>query len=104
MPKRPQVAGLPALDRFGSGFEAGVGGQLIVDGPAADGGPVSFEFEAAKQFAGGGAVGGGRFGRKELLEQGDDLRRPIRAVIAAGGAGRPILGMATGTVTKVLTI
>ena len=102
LPERAQVASLPALERSGPGFEASVGGQLVVDRPAADAGPVGFEVEAAKQFAGRGAVGGGRFGRKELLEQGDDLRRPIWVVIPAGGAGRPIMATAASTGAQVL--
>lgn len=103
MPERTQISGLPAFDWFGPGFEASIGRQLVVDGPATDTGPVGFELEAAKQFAGCGAVGGGRFRRKEFLEQGDDFGQPIRAVIPTGSAGGPILRMATSTGTKVRT-
>ena len=102
LPERPQITGLPPFDWFGPGFEAGIGRQLVVDGPAADTGPVGFELESAKQFAGGGAVGGGRFGSQKLLEQGDDLGRPIGAMIATGSAGTPSWALATRTGTQVV--
>ena len=79
----PVIAGLPAFDGFGGGFEAGVGGELVCEGPAADAGPVGFEVEAAMDFAGDGAVGGGWFGGKEFGDQGGDFGGPIRLVIPA---------------------
>lgn len=61
LPERAQVAGLPAFDGFGCGFVAGVGGELVLDGPAADAGAVGFEVEPALKFAGAGAVRRRRF-------------------------------------------
>ena len=59
LPERAVVAGLPAFDGFGRGFVAGVGSELVFEGPAADAGAVGFEVQAAVEFAGDGAVGGG---------------------------------------------
>lgn len=61
LPERAVVAGLPALDGFSHRFIAGVGVELMSDGPAADTGPVGFEVEAAMEFAGDGTVGRGWF-------------------------------------------
>ena len=62
LPERAVVACLPAFDGFANGFVASVGVELMSDGPTADAGTVGFEVEAAQQFAGAGAVGGGRLG------------------------------------------
>ena len=50
LPEGAVVAGLPAFDGFGGGFVAGVGGELMCDGPAADAGAVGFEVEAAVEL------------------------------------------------------
>jgi len=59
LPEGAQVAGLPAFDGLRRLFVAGVRGELVLLGPAADAGAVGFEVEAAQQLAGAGAVGGG---------------------------------------------
>ena len=87
LPEGPEVAGLPAFDGFGRGLVAGVGGEFVFDGPAADAGTVGFEVEAAVEFAGGGAVGGRGLGGEEFGEQGGDGVGPSRVVVAAGEAG-----------------
>jgi hypothetical protein len=61
LPERAVVAGLPAFDGFACWFVARVGVELVGDGPTADAGAVGFEVEAAQEFAGDGAVGGGGF-------------------------------------------
>ena len=86
LPEGAQVAGLPALDCFGLVLEASIGCELVLESPTTNAGPVGFEVEAAKQFAGGGAIGGGWLRRKELLEQLGDLGWPVWPVIAAGSA------------------
>ena len=48
LPKRTVVASLPAFDGLARGFVAGIWGELIFDGPAADTGAVGFEVEAAE--------------------------------------------------------
>ena len=60
LPEGAQIAGLPAFDGFGGGFVAGIGGKLVLDGPAADAGAVGFKIQTPLKFAGAGAVGGGR--------------------------------------------
>ena len=61
LPERAVVAGLPAFDGFGWGFVAGVGSELVFERPATDAGAVGFEVEAAVEFAGDRAIGGGWF-------------------------------------------
>ena len=61
LPEGAQIAGLPAFDGFGRGFAAGVRGELVFDGPAANAGAVGFKLEPAVEFAGAGAVRGRRF-------------------------------------------
>lgn len=104
LPERSQVAGLPAFDGFGGGFVAGIGGKLVLDGPAADAGAVGFEVEPTMEFAGAGAVGRGWFGGEEFFEQRENFRRPGGLMIAAGTSGRPRLGLALGTSTEILAV
>lgn len=101
LPEGAEVAGLPAFDGFGRRLVAGVGGQLVFDGPASDTGAVGFEVEAAMEFAGGGAVGGRGLGGEEFGEQGGDGVGPSGAVVATGETGRPALGLALGTGAQV---
>ena len=58
MPESTQITGLPAFDGFGCGFVAGVGGEIVLDGPAANAGAVGFKIQSPVEFAGAGAVGG----------------------------------------------
>lgn len=74
LPQGATVAGLPAFNGFGGGFEASVRGQMVLEGPASHAGPVGFEIQAAVKFAGGGAVGGRRFGGEQFGQQGDHFR------------------------------
>jgi hypothetical protein len=94
LPEGAVVASLPAFDGFWGGFGAGVGGEMMCDGPAADAGAVGFEVEPAVGFTGRGAVRGRRLGGKEFGEQGGDLGGPIRLVIPARETGRPGVGAA----------
>ena len=89
LPESTVVAGLPAFDGFGGGFVAGVGGELMFAGPAADAGAVGLEVEAAVEFAGRSTVGGGRLGGEQFGEQCGDIGGPVWLVIAAGQTGRP---------------
>jgi len=89
LPEGAVIAGLPAFDGFWGGFVAGVGGELMCDGPAADAGAVGFEVEPAMGFTGGGAVGGRWLGGEEFGDQGGDFGSPVRLVIAARQSGRP---------------
>ena len=104
LPEGSQIAGLPAFDRFGRGLVAGVRGELVFDGPAANAGAVGFKLEPAVEFAGAGAVGRGRFGSEKFFKQGQDLRRPGGMMITAGNAGRPNCGPTFGAGTEVLAV
>ena len=83
LPEGTVIAGLPAFDGFGSGFVAGVGGEVMGDGPAADAGAVGFEVEPTMGFTGGGAVGGRWLGGEQFGDQGGDFSGPFRLVIPA---------------------
>lgn len=94
LPEGTVIAGLPAFDGFGSGFGAGVGGELMGDGPAADAGAVGFEVEPTMGFTGRGAVGGRGLGGEQFGDQGGDFSGPVRLVIPARETGRPGFGVA----------
>ena len=104
LPERAVVAGLPAFDGFGRGFVAGVRGELVCDGPAADAGAVDLEIEPSVDFARGGAVRGGRFGGQEFGEQRHDFIRPGGMVITTGNTGRPNLGLPLGAGAEILAV
>ena len=59
LPERAVVASLPAFDGFADWFVAGVGVELMGEGPTTDTGTVGFEVEAAVEFAGDGTIGRG---------------------------------------------
>ncbi len=75
-------------------FVAGVGVELMCDGPAADAGAVGFEVEPAMGFTGHGAASGRWLAGKEFGDQGGDWGGPIRLMIPAGATGRPGVGTA----------
>jgi hypothetical protein len=104
LPERAFFESLPAFDGFGGGFVARVRSQFVLDSPAADAGAVGLEVEAAQQFTGAGAVGGGRFGGEQLGEQAGHFGRPVGVMIATGKSRRPSLTLATGTGLKVLAV
>ena len=89
---------------LGRRFVAGVGSELVFEGPAPDAGAVGFKVEAAEQFAGGGAVRGRGFGGNQFGEQVPDGGRPVGMMIAAGEARRPELGLALGAGAQVVAI
>ena len=94
LPEGAVVAGLPAFDGLGGGVVAGVGRELVCDGPAADAGAVGFKLEAAVEFAGDGTVGRRGIGGEKFGGQRGGFRRPVGVVIAAGKSGGPYLGPA----------
>lgn len=102
LPEGTVITGLPAFDGLGAGFVAGVGGELVREGPAADAGAVGWEVEAALDLTGDGAVGGGRFGGEESGDEVGDFGGPVRVVIAAGDARRPGFGVALSAGEQVV--
>jgi len=101
LPKRTEVAGLPATNRFGRLFVTGVWREVVGDSPAADAGAIGLEGEAAEQFAGDSAVGGARGGRKKTCGESDGISRPVRLMIAAGNSWLPSLSAALGAGAEV---
>lgn len=104
LPEGTQVADLPTFDRLGRGLVASVWGELVGQGPAANASPVGFEIEPAMQFAGSGAVRGGRFGREEFGQQVNDRCGPLGLMIAAGETGRPDRRFALSASAQVLGV
>ena len=102
LPEGTVVADLPAFDGFARGFVAGVGSELMCEGPAADAGAVGGEVEAAVEFTGSGAVGGGRFGGEEFGEQRGHFSGPVRVMITARQTGRPGLDVALSAGEQVV--
>lgn len=101
LPQGTEVADLPALDGLGRFFVAGVRGELVLLGPAADAGAVGFKLEAAVEFAGASTVGGRGLGGEQGRELGDDGRGPVSVVVAAGAARRPVIGLALRDGAKI---
>jgi hypothetical protein len=104
LPEGAVVAGLPAFDGFGRGFVAGVGGEFVFDGPAADAGAVGLKVEPAVEFAGDATVRAGRFGGEKFGGEGNGFSRPIGVMIAAGEARGPSVGLAVGAGVEVFGV
>ena len=104
LPERPVIAGLPAFDGFANGFVAGIGVELMGDGPTADAGAVGFEVESPVEFAGDGTVGARGFCGEEFGGQGGGFGGPIRMVIATGESGGPGLALALSAGTEVMGV
>ena len=104
LPERPDLEALPAAQ--GSRGAAGGFGvrETVGDGPAADGGGIELAAEAAMNFRGSEAVGGGRFGGEEFAQEGFDARRPLGGVIPAGGPGRPGVWLRAGRGAEILGV
>ena len=102
LPKRAEVAGLPAADGLGGLFVAGVRGEAVSDGPAADTGAVGLEKETAQQLAGDGAVGGTRRGGKQAGGERDGLWRPVWMMISARSPRMPGVRRTESTGEQIL--
>jgi len=102
LPEGAEVAGLPASDGFWGLFVAGVRGEVVLDGPAADAGAVDLELETAMEFTGAGAVGGGRSGGEEFCEQFGCFWWPVGVMVAAGSMGCPEVGPTLGAGAQVV--
>jgi len=73
-------------------------------GETADGGGIETEAEAAQDFAGGKAVAGRRARGEELAQEGSDLCRPRRGMIAARGAWQPDALAALGAGAQIIGV
>ena len=104
MPEGADFEALPAAQRSGrAGCGSGVG-QLMCDGPAAHGGRVHFQVQAAMDFGGGKAIRSGRSGREELAQERFDLGGPVRCMIATGRAGSPAVWVLVSGGAEVIGI
>ena len=104
LPEGSKVLNLPPAHGLGRRFVAGVGSQVVFESPAANASAVGFEVASAKEFAGSSAVGGRRFGGKELAQQIGDLWRPVWGMISSGTARFPRFRKTAGAGFKKLTI
>ena len=102
MPESAQIAGLPAFDRFGGLFVAGIGGELVFESPPAHTGAIGNKVQALVEFAGPGAVRGRRLGGEELDQHGEDGGRPVGAMVTAGGLRGPGAGLTLGASPQVV--
>ncbi len=71
LPKSAVVAGLPAFDGFGGEFVAGIGGELVFDGPTTDASAVGFEIatgETRRPGLGVALSAGEQVGGTQLVE------------------------------------
>jgi hypothetical protein len=104
LPEGTVIAGLPAFDGFGRGLVAGVGSELVGDGPAPDAGAVGLAVQPAVEFAGHGAVGARRFGGEEFGGQRDGWGGPLGVMIAAGEAGPPGFALAVRAGAEIISV
>ena len=102
LPERADLQALPAAHRGGRTRRGRGMSQLLGDGPATDGGRIDFKVEAAMDFGGGAAVGGRRLGREQFAQQRFNAGRPVGGMIAAGGAGRPLLLLVVGEGAEIV--
>jgi len=93
LPEGAVIAGLPAFDGFGLDLVAGVGRQLVFEGPATDAGAIGLEVEPAVEFAGDGAVGARRFGGEEFGARGGDFGGPLRVMVTPRTLRSPSVGV-----------
>ena len=104
LPEFTDLGALPAADG-GGGFGVELGrGELVGEGPAPDLGAVEFEFAEAEDFTGGEAVVGGRRRAEAFAQEGQDVVGPDGNVIAAGGAGRPVLLLLVGAGGEIIGV
>ena len=89
LPERADFEALPAAPR--GGWARGREGvsELMSEGPAAHGGRIDLDAQAAEDFGGSTAVGRGRLGREQFAQERFGAVGPVRSVVAAGGSRRP---------------
>ena len=96
LPELADILHLPAAGRLRFLIVGGIGSEIVLQRPAADGSAVQFEIVAAQDFGSGQAVGNRRTGGEKFFQESDDKGWPGFAMIAAGGLGRPGGGEAGG--------
>ena len=101
LPELADLLDLPAAHRPGAFFVAGIGCQLLHEGPAADGRAIEFERMTAMHFRSGEAVGSRRVGTQQLAQQSEDQRRPLGETVAARTPRLPVALRALGTGAQI---
>lgn len=104
LPEGSQIADLPAFDWQGLLLVVGVGGQLVLDGPAANAGTIGFKVQPPVKFTGRSTVGGGRLGGEQFGEEASNGLWPGGMMIAARDPWRPKLGFPLGAGAQILTV
>jgi hypothetical protein len=104
LPECADFEALPAPD--GSGFTPrGCGmGQIVGQGPSANGGWVDLKIETAMNFRGCKAVGSRGTSREQFTHERFNARRPIGGMIATGMAGSPEVVLIFGSGPQVIGI
>lgn len=101
LPELADLLDLPATHRLGAFFVTSIGCQVVLEGPAANGGPSELELMTAMNFRSGEAVGGRRVGLEQLAQQSQDCGGPGRKAVAAGTSGLPVPLSARGTGAQI---
>lgn len=102
LPKRAEVADLPAADGFCGLFETSIRGEPLSDSPAADRGAVGLKIETAKQLAGDGTVGGRRRRTQQPSGQSERIFWPRLAMVAARRTWLPQVRTTFGTGAEII--
>jgi len=104
LPKRADFQALPAAHRGGRA-RCGEGvSQMMSQGPAAHGGGVDPDAQAAVDFGGGEAIGRGRLGGEQFAQEGFGTVGPDRRVVPAGNARRPTVLVVMRGGTEIIGI
>ena len=104
LPERANLQALPAAHRSRRARHWQGMRQVLSDGPAAHGGRVEAEAQAAMHFGSGAAIGRGRAGREELAQKGFEATRPVLSVITARGTRRPAVFVVAGNGAQVVAV
>jgi hypothetical protein len=104
LPELAEVAALPAADRgCGAVIRFGMS-EVMLDGPAADLSSVHAEVALTEHLAASEAVGGRGFTAEHFAQERVNLGRPVRRMIASGGARGPGGLLMMGTRLKVVAV
>jgi hypothetical protein len=79
-------------------------GQVVIDGPTANGGWIDPEVEASMDFRSGQTIRGRRSGGEQSTQQGFDTNRPPWSAIATGATGFPVVRFLPGCGAEVMGV
>src|ERR1700681_3824016 len=104
LPELPDLLDLPAAHRCGTFFVKGIGGQLLKERPATDGGAIEPEVMTAMHLRSGETVGGRGAGTQQLAQQIEHQRGPLRETVAAGTPRLPVALRALGARAQIVGV